>query len=100
MYLKYRTLQNEVIMSVYIIAGISTAAVIAAAIILWKISRWILFPVQVILFMILLFIGVEVFSEFCRNSGNSELKKIHSEITFCKSRIKRNVVLWIREISR
>ena len=100
MYLKYRTLQNEVIMSVYIIAGISTAAVIAAAIILWKISRWILFPVQVILFMILLFIGVEVFSEFCHKSGSRELKKINSEITVCKSRIKRNVVLWIREIPR
>ena len=76
-------------MAFYITAGITVAAVMAAVIILWKISRWILIPVQIVLFLALIFICFKIFCEYSGTKNNIYVRKINTELIFLKYKLQK-----------
>lgn len=83
-------------MALYIMSGVVLLAIVIAVVVLWKISRWILIPVQIVLFLILLYIGFRIFLEYSRDSKNADLRKINTQLQVFKRKAEKSIYRQIR----
>ncbi|MBE6357471.1 MAG: hypothetical protein E7058_10265 [Lentisphaerae bacterium] len=83
-------------MALYIMSGVVLLAIVIAVVVLWKISRWILIPVQIVLFLILLYIGFRIFLEYSRDSKNADLRKINTQLQVFKREAEKSIYRQIR----